>query len=211
MNKTEFLDALRRALGKLPSYEVEQSIAFYSEMIDDRIEDGMGEQEAVAALGSVSVIAAQIIAETPPIPKAIAKANTGSRTLNIVLLAILSPLWVTLALAFVVVVFSVYLAIWAVIVALWAVVAALVLCAPIGMFGLDWCVATGYPLSGIWIFGCGLAGAGLGLFAWFGVLAVSKGLVNLTHAFARWVKGLFVKLQRSDDAGPIAPEGAVHV
>ena len=31
MNKTEFSDALRRALGKLPSYEVEQSIAFYSE------------------------------------------------------------------------------------------------------------------------------------------------------------------------------------
>ena len=52
MNKTEFLDALRHALGKLPSYEVEQSIAFYAEMIDDRIEDGMSEQEAVAALGS---------------------------------------------------------------------------------------------------------------------------------------------------------------
>ena len=76
MNKTEFLDALRHALGKLPSYEVEQSIAFYAEMIDDRIEDGMSEQEAVAALGSVH---------------AIAEANTGSRTLNIVLLAILSP------------------------------------------------------------------------------------------------------------------------
>ena len=61
MNKTEFLDALRHALGKLPSYEVEQSIAFYAEMIDDRIEDGMSEQEAVAALGSVHAIAAQIV------------------------------------------------------------------------------------------------------------------------------------------------------
>ena len=60
-------------------------------MIDDRIEDGMTEQQAVAALGPVGVIAAQIIAETPPIPKAIAKANTGSRTLNIVLLAVFSP------------------------------------------------------------------------------------------------------------------------
>ncbi len=44
-------DALRRALGKLPSYEVEQSIAFYAEMIDDRVEDGMSEADAVAALG----------------------------------------------------------------------------------------------------------------------------------------------------------------
>ena len=202
MNKTEFLDALRHALGKLPSYEVEQSIAFYAEMIDDRIEDGMSEQEAVAALGSVHAIAAQIVAETPPIPKAIAKANTGSRTLNIVLLAILSPIWVTLALAFACMVLAIYLAIWSVVVALWAVVAMLLLCA--------WCAATGFPLSGIWVFGCGLAGAGLGLFSWFGVLAASKGLVNLTHSFARWVKGLFIKLKRND-ASPIAPEGAAHV
>ena len=203
MNKTEFLDALRHALGKLPSYEVEQSIAFYAEMIDDRIEDGMSEQEAVAALGSVHAIAAQIVAETPPIPKAIAKANTGSRTLNIVLLAILSPIWVTLALAFACMVLAIYLAIW-------SVVAMLLLCAPIGVFGLAWCAATGFPLSGIWVFGCGLAGAGLGLFSWFGVLAASKGLVNLTHSFARWVKGLFIKLKRND-ASPIAPEGAAHV
>ena len=91
MNKTEFSQALRRALGKLPSYEVEQSIAFYEEMIADRMEDGMREEEAVAALGPVEAIAAQIIAETPPIPKAIAKANTGSRTLNVVLLVVFSP------------------------------------------------------------------------------------------------------------------------
>ena len=189
MNKTEFLDALRHALGKLPSYEVEQSIAFYAEMIDDRIEDGMSEQEAVAALGSVHAIAAQIVAETPPIPKAIAKANTGSRTLNIVLLAILSPIWVTLALAFACMVLAIYLAIWSVVVG------------AVGRRGHaasmrahrrvrpGWCAATGFPLSGIWVFGCGLAGAGLGLFSWFGVLAASKGLVNLTHSFARWVRG----------------------
>lgn len=126
------------------------------------------------------------------------------------LLAILSPIWVTLALAFACMVLAIYLAIWSVVVALWAVVAMLLLCAPIGVFGLAWCAATGFPLSGIWVFGCGLAGAGLGLFSWFGVLAASKGLVNLTHSFARWVKGLFIKLKRND-ASPIAPEGAAHV
>lgn len=180
----EFLDALRHALGKLPSYEVEQSIAFYAEMIDDRIEDGMSEQEAVAALGSVHAIAAQIVAETPPIPKAIAKANTGSRTLNIVLLAILSPIWVTLALAFACMVLAHLPGHLSVVVALWAVVAMLLLCAPIGVFGLAWCAATGFPLSGIWVFGCGLAGAGLGLFSWFGVLAAQQG-ARQPHAFVR--------------------------
>lgn len=210
MNKTEFLTALRHALGKLPSYEVEQSIAFYAEMIDDRIEDGMDEKDAVAALGPIDAIAAQIIAETPPVPKAIAKANTGNRTLNIVLLAVFSPLWVTLVLAFAATVLMVYLSIWMVVVSLWAVVVMLLLCGPIGLFGLAWCMAIGYPLSGVWMLGCGLAGAGLGLFSWFGVVAASKGLVSLTHSFARAVKSLFVKLQRPN-APESAPEGAVHV
>ena len=175
MNKTEFTDALRRALGKLPSYEVEQSIAFYSEMIDDRVEDGMSEADAVAALGPVGAIAAQIIAETPVIPKAIAKANTGSRTLNVVLLVVFSPIWVPVALALVMAALMVYLSIWMVIVALWATVVALLLCGPIGIVGLVWCLATGYPLTAAWLLGCGLAAAGTGLFALFGVLAASKG------------------------------------
>ena len=189
MNKTEFSQALRRALGKLPSYEVEQSIAFYEEMIADRMEDGMREEEAVAALGPVEAIAAQIIAETPPIPKAIAKANTGSRTLNVVLLVVFSPLWVPVVLALALAVFMVYLSIWMVIVALWTVVAVLILCAPIGFFLLAWCLANGYLFQ----LGAGLAASGLGLFAWFGVLAASKGLVSLTGTFGRWVKSRFVK------------------
>ena len=193
MNKTEFSQALRRALGKLPSYEVEQSIAFYEEMIADRMEDGMREDEAVAALGPVEAIAAQIIAETPPIPKAIAKANTGSRTLNVVLLVVFSPLWVPVVLVLALAVFMVYLSIWMVIVALWTTVAVLILCAPIGFFLLAWCLANGYPLTGLFQLGAGLAASGLGLFAWFGVLAASKGLVSLTGTFGRWVKSRFVK------------------
>ena len=207
MNKTEFSDALRRALGKLPSYEVEQSIAFYLEMIDDRMEDGMSEADAVAALGPVGAIAAQIIAETPVIPKAIAKANTGSRTLNVVLLVVFSPIWVPVALALVMAALMVYLSSWMVVVALWATVATLLLCGPIGIVGLVWCLATGYPLTAAWLLGCGLAAAGTGLFALFGVLAASKGLVQLTHSFARWIKGLFVKKVRGSGqaALPYAP------
>ena len=47
-----------------------------------------------------------------------------------------------------------------------------------------------------------MAAAGLGLFALFGVLAASKGLVQLTHSFARWIKGLFVKERRAGTARP---------
>ena len=209
MNKTEFSNELRRALGKLPSYEVEQSIAFYTEAIDDRMEDGMAEEDAVAALGPINAIAAQIIAETPPIPKAIAKANTGSRTLNIVLLVLCSPFWVPLTLVFACTLLAVYLAIWCVIVALWAVVAVLLLCAPLGFAFLAYCIATGFRLTGVYMFGCCLICSGLGLFAWFGVLAASKALVGVTHTFARWVRGLFKKQRPENNgasaSGPTAP------
>ena len=67
MNKQEFLSELERALGKLPHAEVEQALAFYDEAISDRMEDGLSEAEAVADLGPIDEIAAQIAAETPPI------------------------------------------------------------------------------------------------------------------------------------------------
>lgn len=41
MNKQEYLDQLRAALGCLPEEEVEESAAFYVEMIDDRMADGI--------------------------------------------------------------------------------------------------------------------------------------------------------------------------
>lgn len=193
MRREEFLAALRSALGKLPEQDVRASLEFYAEAIDDRMEDGASEEEAVAALGDVNAIAAQIIAETPPIPKAVAKMKTGNRTANIVLAVVLSPIWVPLALVFALCVAAIYLSLWAVIVALWAVVVVLILCAPIGIAGLVYCLATDYPLTGMWLLGCGIAGSGLGLFALLGMKAVSRGLVQLTGMFAGGVKSLFVK------------------
>ena len=48
MNKQEFLSALQNALAGLPKKDRQKTLAFYSEMIDDRMEDGMTEEEAVA-------------------------------------------------------------------------------------------------------------------------------------------------------------------
>ena len=45
MTKTEFLTKLRKLLGGLSENDIESSAAFYSEMIDDNIENGMTEEE----------------------------------------------------------------------------------------------------------------------------------------------------------------------
>lgn len=201
MNKQEFLSELERALGKLPHAEVEQALAFYDEAISDRIEDDLSEAEALAGLGPVNEIAAQIAAETPPIPRAIARANTGSRTLNIVLLAVFSPIWIPVVLALAAAALAVYVAIWAVIAALWAVDAVLVLMPFAGLAALASTLGGGMPLPGVFVFGLSLVSSGFGLVASFAVFWASKLLFRATRSFARWIASLFVRVSGKDDDG----------
>ena len=86
MNKNEFLSALRAALSGLPEADVKERISFYSESIDDRIEEGRTEQEAVSELGTVEEIAAQIIAETPLVKIVKKKPSCSSRRLFLLVL-----------------------------------------------------------------------------------------------------------------------------
>lgn len=201
MTKQEFLSELERALGKLPHAEVEQALAFYDEAISDRMEDGLSEAEAVADLGPIDEIAAQIAAETPPIPRAIARANTGSRTLNIVLLAAFSPIWIPIVLALAAAALAVYVAIWAVIAALWAVDAVLVLIPFAGLAALASTLGGGMPLPGVFVFGLSLVSSGFGLVASFAVFWASKLLFRATRSFARWIASLFVRVSGKDGNG----------
>ena len=65
MNKTEFLVELREKLSGIPQNEVSDRLVFYGEMIDDRVEDGLTEEEAIAEIGTVEEIASQILSEVP--------------------------------------------------------------------------------------------------------------------------------------------------
>ena len=52
MSKQEFLAQLRKSLSGLPQEDIEERLTFYSEMIEDHIEEGLPEEEAVSAVGS---------------------------------------------------------------------------------------------------------------------------------------------------------------
>ena len=127
MTKQEFLAALQDGLRGLPQSDIDERVSFYAEMIDDRVEDGLSEEEAVAAIGSADAIVAQIIADTP-IAKLVKHKIVPRRlsTLAVVLIAFGFPIWFSLLIAAVAVVFSLYVTLWAVIVSLWSVFAALV-------------------------------------------------------------------------------------
>ena len=65
MYREEFLNELSAKLAGLPEEEVGERLSFYREMIEDRMEDGVPESEAVAQIGTPDEITAQIMSEIP--------------------------------------------------------------------------------------------------------------------------------------------------
>ena len=108
MNKEDFLRELRTALQGLPQEEIEARVSFYSEMIDDRIEEGLSEDEAVAQIGAVENIRAQIIAETPlgKLVREKVRPNRQLRIWEIVLLVLGAPVWIPLLISVAAILFS---------------------------------------------------------------------------------------------------------
>lgn len=131
MNKQEFLSELRSSLNVLPEEDINKSIEYYGEMIDDRTEDGLSEDEAVAALGSVDEIASQILMDTPlpKLVKAKIKPKRALRVWEIVLLVLGFPLWFSLLAAAFAVLLSVYIVIWVAALVLYVVVLSFAVCA----------------------------------------------------------------------------------
>ncbi len=123
MTKIQFENELRRALSSLPEKEIENSLAFYREMIDDRIESGMSEEDAVGNIGSPADAAREIKLNLPlpSLIKTKCKAKRSLRIWEIILLILGSPIWLSLLVAVFSVVLSVYIVIWAVFISFWAV------------------------------------------------------------------------------------------
>ncbi len=190
MTKTDFLLSLRARLAGLPQDEVEERLHFYGEAIEDRIEEGFTEEQAVEAVGSVDNIAAQIVADMPlaKIAKVTIRPKRHLKTWEIVLLVVGSPLWLPLLIAAVAVALSLYVALWSVIISLWAVFVSL-LATAFGVAGGGVGVAIGgNTLSGIAMIGAGLTGAGLSVFLFFLCRAATRGTLQLTKSVLLGIK-----------------------
>lgn len=190
MTKQEFLTALREALTGLPPSDVEERADFYAEMIDDRMEDGISEKEAVAAIGSVEEIVLQIVDEYP-IGKLVKQRIKPKRRLNaweIVLLALGSPIWLSLLIAFVAIVLSLYAVLWSVIVAFWSVFAALFGSSLGTLAGGVYLLCTGNTPTGLVFVAAAFVCAGLAIFSFFGCMAATKGAACLTKSVLLAIK-----------------------
>ena len=191
MDKQQFLAALRGRLAGLPEADVTSSLEYYAEMIDERIEDGVPEYEAVAAVGSVDAIAEQILLDTP-LPKLVKVRVKRRRSAGgLVLLLLGSPIWLPLLLALAAVVLSVYIIIWAVIAVLYAVVLALAAAAVAALIGLFFLSPGGWAYTLV-VIGAALVLAGLSILLFFAFTALAKALVRLSRAVWRGIKRCFV-------------------
>ena len=199
MNKQEFLTALEGALTGLPREDVSERLAFYGEMIDDRMEEGLSEAEAVAAVGDIDSIVSQTVEDTPlaKIVKHRMSTKRKMRVWEIVLIVLGAPLWLALIVAASAVLIAMYAVIFSLIITLWAVEASLFIS------GLG-CIAAavllffnGHGLGGVATLGVGLALVGVSILLFFVCVIASKGLFRLTRLMVRGIKSLFIGKEKS--------------
>lgn len=199
MSKQEFLAQLRKGLSGLPRDNIEERLAFYSEMIDDQMEEGLSEEEAVSAIGSIDEIVTQVVAETPlaKIAKERIKSKRRLSAGEIVLLTLGSPIWLPLGISAFAVILSLYISLWAVIVSLWAVFVSLAVCSICGVLTCVIFTVGGNVASGIAMLAAGIVCAGLSIFAFYGCKAVTKGILMLTKKMAIGIKNCFMKKEEA--------------
>ena len=177
MTKLEFILSLNDRLSGLPKKEVQERLNFYSEMIEDRMEEGLSEQDAVEAVGSVDEIAEQILAENPTPKKQ--KTKRKLKTWEIVLLALGSPIWLSLLIAAVAVIISIYASLWVVVASLWAAFGSLAACAVGGILAGAVLTFGENIFSGIALISAGLVCAGLSILFFLVCKLATKGAVLL--------------------------------
>ena len=182
MTKQEFLASLREGLRGLPPADIEERIAFYDEMIDDRMEEGLTEEEALAELGSVESVIAQITAETPLVKlvkeKVRSERKRSGKGLTTALLVLGAPIWVSLLIAAFAVALSLAAAAWSVVISLYAAALSLAVGGVAFVaFSVVYILRGNIPGAAFAV-GAGLAAVGLGLLLFTACNALANGLVK---------------------------------
>ena len=195
MTKLDFLLTLDRRLDVLPDADKKASLDYYSEMLDDLMENGMTEAEAVDSLGSVDAIAEEILMDVPltKLVKAKMKKRRRLTGTEIALLIVGFPIWLPLLISALAIVVSVYVSLWAVVISLYAADVCLAAGSLAGLVGTIMMFVGGQPASGLLFLGAMLVLGGLSVLMFFGCNAVAKCACKLGRLTLRGIKACFVR------------------
>lgn len=178
MSKKEYLKKLKRSLSPLKKKDRDPLLDFYKEMIEDKMENGKTEYEAVSELEPVETVAARTLDEygiEKNDPKT--KSKTRLSPLAIVLIIVGSPLWIGLAAGVVGVAVGLLCGALAAVVAVVVACFCLTLCGPIifvsGIVGLFTDVG-----SGLIALGTGLISTAIGVIGAIGLYKLTVYIIE---------------------------------
>ena len=194
MNKQDFLLELSARLARLPERERRESLAYYNEMIDDRMEEGCSETDAVAAVGTLDEAVLHILEEIP-MTRLLRRSITPTHRLRaweIVLLILGSPIWISLIAAVLASVIAVYASLWSVVVSLFAAELSLAV-APIGGIVVGFIrIFNGSVGGGLFLLGSSLLSAGLAILLFYACRWSAWSMARLSRGIWLVMKRTFV-------------------
>ena len=198
MTKQEFLRRLEERLAGVPQEERAERLSFYGEMIDDRMEEGLTEEEAVAGISPVAEIAPAVtetpasadeadLYAAPPDASREAAAKPKRSTGDILLLILGFPLWFPLL----TVVFVLLFSLWVIALSLWAAFITVIVSAAGSLVLGVWQILRGDTLPGLAALGAGLVLGGIAVFWYYACKAHTNGIAGLTRKTLSAVKSFF--------------------
>lgn len=201
MTKKEYLDNLLVNLTENNVPNIDAMVEFYSELIDDRIEDGMTEEEAVAAMDDVDTVVGEAVVEKPitTLVKDKIKKNhdeakkKGHGALWTTLVILGFPVWFPVLFTFFTLIFTLFIVLWAVVVTLYAVnfsLAVTSIAVFIGGFAFLFGQIT--FTGGLCMWAAALIIGGLFLIFMTPIIALAKGMVKLIKFTLRKIKGILI-------------------
>ena len=199
MTKQQFLSELRNKLQGLPPADIDERISFYAEMIDDRIDEGETEENAVAEIGNVDDVVMDIAKDTPLVKlvKERIKPKRRIKAWEIVLLILGFPVWFPLLVTAMVLVFVFWLLVWVMVIVTYAIEISFVGTSIGGAISFVAYFANGqinYTALGATVM---CAGAAI-LFV-FACIGATKGSIALTRRILTGIKMFFLGRKKKGD------------
>ena len=194
MNKKEFLEELEKRLQALPKEEIQERLEFYSEAIDDRVEEGLTEEQAIEQIGTLDEITWDIVKKTPLVTlvKEKVKPKHRIRPWEIVLICVGFPLWFPLLITAFVLLLVAYMLAWVLVIVTYSVELA------VSVSGVA-CLVAGAAafFSGAHWYGFGVAAAGIMCIGFamlwvFACIGATKASIRLTRCIILSIKKKFV-------------------
>ena len=174
----EYLESIRSRISAMPADDVNRFMDYYSEMIDDRVEDGLSEEEAVADMGSPDAAVEQILEDMPltKLVKEKIKPKHELKAWEVVLIVLGSPVWIPLLITAAVLLLTLWIVAFALLISFYAVVLSFVVAGIGGLICTIPLFVAHSPYTAVLMLGAALIGVGIAILFVVSVKPVTVGI-----------------------------------